>query len=133
MHAERCTLCPSSAQLHCSVVPPSVTQACCTRGWRLGSLVHCTAGWAAGWACQLTTGFYFLHACVVLQVNIYDQVVGAGDPGKQRDDGGYEKSWWANCSGGQRCWQAVLAARPVADGSTPAQLGNAEPQHMYTI
>jgi hypothetical protein len=30
---------------------------------------------------------------VVLQVNVYDQVVGAGDPGKQRDDGGYEKSW----------------------------------------
>jgi hypothetical protein len=30
---------------------------------------------------------------MVLQVNVYDRVVGAGDPGKQRDDGGYEKCW----------------------------------------
>ena len=29
----------------------------------------------------------------MLQVNIYDQDVGTGDPGRQRDDGGFEKSW----------------------------------------
>lgn len=44
-------------QLHCGGVSPSVTQACCARGLRLGALTHCTVGWAAGWACQLTTGF----------------------------------------------------------------------------